>query len=52
LKAGEVEILERINAETPLERGVSSWPWVTLMVVPEEREASLQALESRHMVFY
>jgi hypothetical protein len=34
----------------PLNMGVGSWPWVTLRVEPEEREASLQDLETRHVV--
>jgi len=46
----EIETPERRNVEKPSERGARSWPWVTLRAVPEEREASLQASESRHMV--
>jgi hypothetical protein len=32
---------EMRNAEMPLKMGTGSWPWVTLRVEPEEREASL-----------
>jgi len=52
LKAGEVETPERRNAKTLSERGARSWSWVTLRVVPEEREDSLRGLESRHMAFF
>jgi hypothetical protein len=45
-KSGEVKIPERKSVEMHLKIGVGSWPWVILRMEPEEKEASLQALES------
>jgi hypothetical protein len=50
-KSGEVKIPQRKSVEKHLNIGAGSWPWVILRMEPEEREASLQALESWHVVF-
>jgi hypothetical protein len=40
----------RRSSKIHLKIGAGSWPWVILRVDPEEKEASLRALESMHMV--